>query len=168
MARVLTVLRREISERHRSGQSNIDIQRALNLGRAAIVRLTAEGRKMRLYWGDQPHSGRRLKLSAAQTMAARHAVTSMVSGGYDKLMGLEGAGSVLACMRWRALTLTAFMCECPSANVHTSLQTVRLISQAIQGCFAIPDQFQEARDMQVPVPSSTCGSASVDVAAIQV
>jgi hypothetical protein len=97
MARVLTALRREISERHRSVQSNIDIQRALNLGRAAVARLTADGRGRRPYWGDQPPSGRRLKLSAAQTRAVRHAGTSMVSGGYDKLMALEGSG-ISACM----------------------------------------------------------------------
>ncbi len=97
MARVLTALRREISERHRSAHSNIDIQRALNLGRAAVARLTAEGRKRRPYWGDQPHSGRRLKLSAPHSKAIRHAGTSMASGGSDKLMGMEGSW-ISACM----------------------------------------------------------------------
>jgi len=97
MARVLTALRREISERHRSSHSIIDIQRAFNLDRAAVARLTGEGRKRRPYCGDQTPSGRLLKLSAAQTRAVRHAGTNMVLGGSDKLMALEGSG-ISACM----------------------------------------------------------------------
>ena len=76
MVRVPMALRREISERHRSGQSNIDIQRELSLGRAAVERWIAEGEERLPCWGDQHRPGRPPKLSKAQVKAVRRAGSS--------------------------------------------------------------------------------------------
>ena len=74
--RVSTALRREIFKRHRSGQSNVAIQRALKVGRRTVQRWIAEGKNRRPCWGDLPRPGRPLKLSAAQIKAVRRAGNS--------------------------------------------------------------------------------------------
>ena len=71
MVKAVAVLRREISDRHRSGQSAVQIQRELKLGKAAVSRWIAEGNKRRPCWEDSPRSGRPCKLNAAQRKAVR-------------------------------------------------------------------------------------------------
>jgi transposase len=73
MVRLLPVLRREISDRHRSKQSNIKIQHGMKLGKVAVARWIDEGEKKQPCWEDSPRSGRPCKLNGAQRTAVRRA-----------------------------------------------------------------------------------------------
>ena len=71
MNRLSEAVRREISERRQGGQTKREIMDDLCVGRSAVDRWTAEGRKRSPDWSDQCRMGRQPKLTAAQVKAVK-------------------------------------------------------------------------------------------------